>query len=614
MRNIPFDDLTVTGGFWAELQERVRRVTERAVYDRFAETGRIATMDCKPHPEFEKDLHVFWGSDVFKWMEGAAYLYEQQPDEELRGRVEAIIDAIEAGMREDGYYNSYFNVHEEKPRFADRGAHELYSLGHMIEAAVAWTRATGDERFLTLCRRNVDLVDRIFRIEGSAGFETPGHEEIELALVRLYDLTGEERYKALAAFFVDRRGANDKDALILKDLGHAYEQSDLPARDLREAKGHAVRAAYYYCALVDLAERLPDKALLTAAQRLFDDIYEHKMYITGGIGAVTQGEAFSAPYHLPNRDAYTETCAALSLVLFCSRLYAAVPDGRYGDAAERALFNGMISGLSLSGDRFFYENPLEIDPSLDGVPGLHHAPHERVRVFECSCCPPNLVRMTPSVAGLVYTEQDGTLFVHQYIPTAGKSGGVTVRMETDYPLSGRVRVTAGGVSRLALRRPAWCETLTADRPYTEKDGYLYFDSTEVAVEFAMTVRYMAANLCVKDDVDCVALMRGPIVYALEEQDQPAKLSRIRIDPTVTPHENGEVFGSLPVLVGEGIALPSVAGLYAPYAPVSGERVPLRFIPYYTFADRGEDAMRVWNMVKKTDRRVNDEDRSTGISG
>lgn len=598
MIKIPFYNLTVTDGFWAELQKRVRQVTERAVYDRFAETGRIATMDCKPHPEFEKDLHVFWGSDVFKWMEGAAYLYELHPDEELRSRVERIIDAVEDGIREDGYYNSYFNVHTEKPRFADRADHELYSLGHMIEAAVAWTHATGDERFLTLCRRNVDLVDEIFRRDGSAGFVTPGHEEIELALVRLYDLTGEERYLRLAAFFVDQRGNNTQDQPVFPALGNTYEQSDRPARQLTLAVGHAVRAVYYYCALVDLGERLADKELLDAAERVFTDIYTHKMYITGGIGSVITGEAFSEAYHLPNREAYAETCAALGLALFASRMYTQNPDGRYGDAAERALYNGMLSGLSLSGDRFFYENALTVDPTLNTVPGLHHAPAERVKVFDCSCCPPNLVRMIPSVAGLAYTVQEDTLFVHQYISTKGTNGDISVQMETNYPVDGTVQVTASGVRRLALRHPAWCTALSADQPYTEQNGYLYFETTSVTVRFDMIPHYIVADHRVADCTDCVALMRGPIVYALEQQDQPAALTSLRICPEVIPQENGECYGGLPVLFGEGVKLPSSDALYQPYAAASGAKIRLRFVPYYTFANRGADCMRVWNPLYK----------------
>ena len=227
MKKIPFYDLRVNGGLWAEKQELVKNVTAKAVYDRFYDTGRISTMDCEKHPEFENELHVFWGSDVFKWMEGAAYLYELNHDEKLRALVEQIIDSVEKGICEDGYYNSYFCVKDEK-RFSNRGQHELYSLGHMIEAAVAWSHATGDKRFMKLCRRNVDLVDRIFRIENSADFMTPGHQEIELALVRLYNATGEERYLKLAEFFVDKRGNNDKDSVA--DCGPLVDQSDIPAR------------------------------------------------------------------------------------------------------------------------------------------------------------------------------------------------------------------------------------------------------------------------------------------------------------------------------------------------------------------------------------------------
>lgn len=594
MKKIPFYDLKVNGGLWAEKQELVKNVTAKVVYDRFYDTGRISTMDCEKHPEFENELHVFWGSDVFKWMEGAAYLYELNHDEKLRALVEQIIDSVEKGMCEDGYYNSYFCVKDEK-RFSNRGQHELYSLGHMIEAAVAWSHATGDKRFMKLCRRNVDLVDRIFRIENSADFMTPGHQEIELALVRLYNATGEERYLKLAEFFVDKRGNNDKDSVA--DYGPLVDQSDIPARKLRNVTGHAVRAVYYYCAIADLAGIEKDDELLESAKALFDDIYNRKMYITGGIGAVINSETFSAAYHLPNREAYAETCAALGLALFASRMYSMIPDGRYGDAAERALYNGMLSGLSISGDRFFYENPLEINTSLAAVPNLHQVPLERVKVFFCSCCPPNLVRMIPSVAGLAYTVDNDTLFVHQYIPTSGKSGDITVNTETDYPLGGRVSVKADGVKRIALRKPAWCDSYSAAQPCNEENGYLYFESNTVNAEFDIRPKYIAASPAVKECADSVALMYGPIVYALEEQDQPVTIDKIRICPEVKPAVTKEFFGGLPILEGEGIALPQSDKLYSEYkAPCKYERIKLRFIPYYTFANRGEDNMRVWNPI------------------
>ncbi|MBQ2696913.1 MAG: glycoside hydrolase family 127 protein, partial [Clostridia bacterium] len=360
MYSVPFYDVTVTDGFWQEIQQLNIETTLWAVYDRFCETGRIGTMDCKVG---DIQPHCYWGSDVFKWLEGACYVLEQREDNKLSKAVEHIVDMVEEGCREDGYYNSYYNNPSvtEKP-FSDRIMHELYSLGHMIEAAIAHYHATGNDRLLSLAKRGADLVYRVFLEEDSAAFTTPGHEEIELALLRLYEHTGEEKYKELAGFFLKKRGNNKKDTPVMDD-DRTVDQSHLPVYEQEEAVGHAVRAVYLYSAMADYAKFCKDEKMQVAAEKLFTDIYERKMYITGGIGSFRYGERFMTPYQLPNETAYAETCAALGFALFCRRMYGQKLDGRYGDGAERALFNGMISGLSLSGDAFFYKNPLEINLS-----------------------------------------------------------------------------------------------------------------------------------------------------------------------------------------------------------------------------------------------------------
>ncbi len=593
MKKVPFYDLKVTDGFWAAQQKLVREKTVWAVYDRFEETGRIATMDGKSHG-FEP--HIFWGSDVVKWLEGVAYLLEEQDEPKLRELAEKIIDDIEAAQDADGYYNSYFCNPEAKwPRFSERDKHELYSLGHMIEAAVAWYHATGEDRLLQICCRNVELVDRVFRREKSAGFVTPGHQEIELALLRLYEVTGNPMHRDLAEFFIRERGIHPKDISPERyaNDGGIYLQGHLPVVEQTTAVGHAVRALYLYCGMADLAKELGDEKLQNAVETLFNDIYEKKMYITGGLGSQHQGERFTVAYHLPNRKAYAETCAALALALFGRRLYNQKPDGRYGDAVERALYNGMISGLSLDGESFFYVNPLEMDLSRMGIPGEKQAKTQRQRVFNCSCCPPNLVRLIPAIGEYVYGYDRDTLFVHQYIPTEGTVEGAAVKMETAYPLDGTVKITYEGDKKLALRKPAWCGKFTASAPCREEKGYLYFDTNEVAVTFEMEPIFYTASDAVHEDAGRVALMRGPIVYCLEGQDQPGDLFRCRVDPEGKVKVLKETFGGSPILVAEGVLLPVQKSLYAPYQKQKGEPVTLRYIPYYAFANRGEDDMQVW---------------------
>ncbi len=594
MKKVPFYDLSVTEGFWAERQKTVRDTTVWAVYDRFEETGRNITMDCKDHGV---KPHIFWGSDVVKWMEGAAYLLKQQPNDELWQKVDALIRAIVEGTGEDGYYNSYFNSpYAEWPRFSNRDKHELYSLGHMMEAAVA-LHDIGDDRLMEVCRRNALYVYRVFCEEESAAFVTPGHEEIELALYRMYETTGYKLYLDLATFFVDRRGKESKDGEhTVFTKKQDYCQAHLPVREQATAEGHSVRALYLYSGMADLAEELEDEGLRKAVRALFDDMYYKKMYITGGYGSNDQGERFTIPYHLPNREAYTETCAALAMVLFAARLYRTEPDGKYGDAAERAMYNGMISGLSLDGDAFFYTNPLEMDLSRKDIPQGYNPKTVRQKVFGCSCCPPNIVRIVPSIADFVYSYNEEYLFVHQYIATEGKVDGKAVKMSTLYPADGKVHIEYSG-KKLALRRPAWCTEIVCDAPYREEKGYLYFDTERVDIEFVMKPVFYTASTHVHEDAGRVALLRGPIVYCIETQDQQAEVFRCRIDPSAPVKVLSETFGGYPILEAAGAILPEQESLYAPYAPTALQPTTLRLIPYYAFANRGEDDMQVW-MLKK----------------
>ena len=593
MKKIPFYEMELTEGFWRDKQKLVSEKTIYAIYDRFAETGRIATMACK---DVGIMPHIFWGSDVFKWMESVAFLLEKEDRPDLREKVEMIFEAMEEGVTEDGYYNSYFNLTKE-PRFSDRDRHELYSLGHMIEAAIAWDHATGDHRFLRFAMRNTDLVDRIFRVEHSAVFDTPGHEEIELALMKLYRYTKESRYLELAKYLILTRGNSEKDrqefGKYLSRWDYGYGQSHKPVKEQREAIGHAVRCMYLYCGVADLYEETGDAELFTAAEAIFDNIVAKKMYITGSFGVSNNTESPSEDYDLPNYQAYAETCAALAFALFAGRMANLTGDAKYANAAERALYNGMLSGLSLDGVAFLYVNPLEIDRSKRNAMRLYLPKYERQRVFRCSCCPPNLSRMIPSVGDLIYGVAEERLYIHQYMANKTVLDGAPVEIVTDYPASGKVTVKAG-TRKLALRKPDWCKHFMASAPYTEEKGYLLFETGNVTVDFAMEPVFQKAHVGVRENLGKVALLRGPIVYCLEEQDQipGASVFAVTVDPKAPVTVGAETFGGLPRLTAKGFCEKSCDTLYADY---SEERTAcdLHYIPYYTFANRGEDDMTVW---------------------
>lgn len=305
--------------------------------------------------------HIFWESDVTKWIEGAAYFRQKERDAELEARIDALVEDMYHSQEKNGYLNEYFTVVEPEARFTRRTDHELYCAGHLIEGAIAYAEATGKTRLLEVAEKYVALIDRVFRVEHSAAFDTPGHEEIELALVRLYRYAGKKEYLTLASYFIETRGRSTRDTCY-EFADQKNMQSHLPVREQKTAEGHSVRALYLYSAMADIAMETKDQELLDACKTLFENITQKRMYITGGIGSTNRGESFTFDYDLPEYTAYSETCASIALAMFCRRMWMLDPDARYADCAERAIYNTVLSGVSLSGDRFFYENPLAADP------------------------------------------------------------------------------------------------------------------------------------------------------------------------------------------------------------------------------------------------------------
>lgn len=598
MKSVDFSNIKITGGFWKERQDLIRNVTVNAVYDRFYDTGRIDAFKFDKSSEIKP--HIFWDSDVAKWMEGVAYLLVEKREPQLEKIVEGLIDLIEKNQDECGYFNIFFTVVEPQNRFTNRDCHELYCAGHLMEASVAYYQATGKRRFLDLMCKYADYIEKRFKIDRDTAFVTPGHQEIELALVKMYEVTKEKRYLELSKFFVDERGKRKE--FRYDWCKESYHQSHIPVREQSEAVGHAVRATYLYCAMADLALRYGDKELKSACERIFDDIVNHKMYITGGIGSSRAGEAFTIPYDLPNLIAYTESCAAIGLVLFCHRMLLLTNDVKYSHTIERALYNGFLSSFSLDGKSFFYCNPLEALPSLHKrdeeltEKTINMPITQRVEVFECSCCPPNIVRFVPSIGNYLYTYDQNGIYVHQFMESTAQIDGVTIEQKTSYPQSGKISIKVTGKdTALYVRIPEFIDTYEGKT----ENGYAIFNvknGDTVELNFDMQPRLIEANPLVTFDSGRVAIMRGPVVYCLEGVDNGPNLRDIRID------KNGEFTEKIDTDLGV-LALESKAYRRKPtkalYAPMSNERIEItaKLIPYYAFANRGESEMTVWTLVE-----------------
>lgn len=606
MNNLSYNHVDITGGFWEERQRLVRETTVCSVYRRFCDTGRFDAFRLDWKEGMPNRPHFFWDSDVAKWIQGAAYLTAKKREPELERIIDEVVGCIRRGRMEDGYFNIYFELFEPQNRFTKRGFHELYCLGHLIEAGVAYYEATGKRELLSLCEDYADLVRRIFTVEQSAAFDSPGHEEVELALVKLYDCTGKREYLDLARFFIDKRGSQQK-----LPEGDNYNrgtniQDHLPVREQFTAEGHAVRACYLYCAMADLALRDGDKELEYASERLFDNITNAKMYITGSVGSTHVSEAFEEDYQLPNNTAYAETCACIGLALFAQRMQLLKPDSKYADTVERVIYNGFLSGLSLDGKSFFYENPQEIDLSereeargaLCESKNRYYPPTRRSEVFDCSCCPPNVVRFMASLGDFLYGSEGGTVCVYQYMTSRADFGGFTLEQTTDYPYDGKVRLKLnGGDAVLALRIPGWCTeySITINGKVYDADiseGFARVPAKDGdAVELNMTVepRFVYADPRVAADRGQRAVAYGPLVMCLEGVDNGGTLSGMSL-----------LDGGFSVSRDEKTSLPTV---FCPAVRVrnptlysskpTSERFEAKLIPYFALANREECDMKIW---------------------
>lgn len=604
MNNIEFADVKITGGYWKARQDINRSVTLKAVYDRFNETGRFEALKCDLRDGDTNIPHIFWDSDVAKWIEGASYILHSEKNDQAVEIIENAIDLIIKNSDENGYFNSHFLVAEKENRFRLRECHELYCAGHLIEAAVAYYELTGKDRFLNAVKKYADYIERAFKIDNTAAFITPGHPEIELALVRLYKATSEKRYIELAKYFIDKRGNCDEPGIYTDWANEYYSQDEIPVRERKTAEGHCVRALYLMCAAADIAYIYKDNDLKTACERFFDSIVNKRMYITGGVGSSNMGESFTIDYDLPNRTAYAETCAAISLAMFAERMLKFGADSRYSDIIERTMYNGIMSGISLDGKSFFYENPLEIDPDFNNINTSTKVKErfpitQRVEVFDCSCCPPNIMRFVASISGLIYGFDDNTVYINQYMNSEGDVNGIKISQKTDYPNNGKITVRCNSNKKqIAFRIPCWCKSFNINKKYLIKNGYAYVDldsEENIELELDMPVRIISANRRIHSDAGRIAVMRGPVVYCAEGIDNGADIKSIAL-PAESVFELAESEFLLPILKTEAYRPFESDSLY--YEAVDDyEKIPLTLIPYYAFANRGESEMQVWLLRK-----------------
>ena len=597
MKTVSFSQVELTGGYLFDKQELNRKTTIHAVYDRFLETGRFAAFDFNYKEGDAQKPHFFWDSDVAKWLESAAYILKKHPAPDLERVVDDTVKKIKAHQLPDGYFNIYHTIIEPELRWKDRTRHELYCAGHLMEAAVAYAEATGKSDFLTCMEKYADHIHKVFVEDKSADFRTPGHEEIELALVKMYRYTGKKKYLDLAAYFINTRGT-------AADGKHSsYAQAHLPVREQTVAVGHAVRALYLYTGMAYLAAETGEETLIAACRTLFEDVTTRQMYVTGATGSTHRGEAFTTAFDLPNDSAYAETCASIALMLFANAMLALENDAKYADAVERALYNGVLSGISQDGRSFFYENPLEINLAARFDPYFskpHYAITQRVECFECSCCPPNVTRLLATLGNYVYGVERDTLFVNQFISSTLDFEGISCTQKTNYPHNGCIKLQVSGAERVAVRIPAWCESFTLNKPYVMQNGYAVMENDgleEIILGLDVAPRLVWADPRVLCNVGKACVMRGPVLYCAEGVDNGAHLHSYLLSPNATFTECESTAFGLPVLtVGCQYRLPFAGGLYQNHPPVC-ENTTLTLIPYNAFANRGESDMLAWFHVQ-----------------
>lgn len=611
---------------WDSLNDRIPGVPPSHAIENF----RIAAGES----EGEFFGMVFQDSDLAKWLEAVSYVLAMEPDVKLEETADDVIGLIARAQQEDGYLNTYFTVAEPEKRWTNlRDWHELYCAGHMMEAAVAYYEATGKRKLLDVMCRFADYIAEVFGPEPDKMQGYPGHPEIELALVRLYHATGEGRYLNLSKYFIDQRGQKphwyEIEAKGREDaprrhphdyLGPAYSQAHLPIRQQTTAEGHSVRALYLFSGVTDVAAETNDKELLEVCRQLWDNVTNRRMYVTGGVGSDHFGERFTFDYDLPNDSAYTETCASIALVFWAHRMLHVDLDGKYTDVMERALYNGVLSGISLDGKSFFYVNPLEVWPEACSVRNdLRHVKTVRQGWFSCACCPPNVARLLASLPQYVYSYTSDTAYVHLYVASEVdlplREAKAKLIQETDYPWQDVVNITVqpeeASEFTLALRIPGWCQEASlavngqpVDLASVTTKGYAYVrrvwqPGDRLQLTLPMPILRVRANPEVRENAGRVALQRGPIVYCLEEVDNGANLFGIilPLETKLTAEWKPELLGGVMVIKGEALRVDECkwgGNLYSTASSLPAtQAIEITAVPYSTWCNRQPGEMIVW---------------------
>ncbi len=580
--------ITLKDRWLAPRQETNRNSTIPSSLERCRETGRIEAFRLQWRPGKPNRPHIFWDSDVAKVLEGMALSLRLFPDPAMATELDQLVELVLSSQQPDGYLNSYFTQVEPDKRWQNLFVnHELYCAGHLIEAAVAHYRVTGKTNFLDGMRRYADCIATVFGRGENQRRGCPGHEELELALVKLADATGEKKYLELAQYFIDERGTSPSSFLAERPdvTGNELKgcQAHLPVREQREADGHAVRALYLYCGMADVAARTGDGELLAACERLFDNVVERRMYVTGGVGSTAHGEAFTVDYHLPNDSAYAESCAAIALLLFADRMLKLTGDAKYREIVERVLFNSLLAGISLSGDRFFYANLPEVAANTFT---FGHINKERQPWFGCSCCPTNYCRILPQLGEFCYRRTAEKLIINVPVAMVIEERDFELEIHSDYPVGGKVEVEVRRAKNLKLE--------IGGGSYTVNGG------DRLKLEMALPVRLLYSHPKVTTNAGRAAVMRGPLVYVLESVDNP----EIELATAVMAGKLSEVpaeIGGVPFmgLEGAGRAVPRTAAGGPLYREERPEEVAcrLRFIPVALWQNRGPAELETWVGVK-----------------
>ncbi len=642
--------VNITSGFWSRYRELVRKEMipfqwnvlndqagikiekERLNDEGIPSEKSHAIENFKIAAGRAKGTHYGWtfqDSDVYKWLEAVAYSLREKMDPELEKKALETIDLIADAQEPDGYLDTFYSILGIEHRYKSLGgSHELYCMGHFIEAAVAYYTATGNEKVLTVAKKCADNIDDNFGPEDGKIHGYDGHEEIEIGLLRLYHVTKEDRYLKLAKFFLMERGKHpnffrDQAAVYegpnalngIEKGPHTYFQNHAPVLEQDTAEGHAVRVIYLCTALADLAATTGDKEIYEACKRLWNNITKKRMFITGGIGSTVSGEAFTLDYDLPNDTMYCETCAAIGLIFFARQMLRIEPKAEYAEVMERSLYNCTIAGMALDGKHFFYVNPLEVNPAKSlKDPGKSHVKPVRPAWLGCACCPPNLARMITSLDDYVYTISKDTVLVNQFIDSNASielsDGTIDIVQKTSFPWDENVGISLSNKSnvtfKVGIRIPRWADDvkLTVAGKAVEiacQDGYHYIevptgDNCEVELSFKMGIRRYYASSHISEDIGRVAVGRGPFIYCLEGVDNGEELGTLVLpkNADLKYSYNDSLLGGVGVIEAEGkrVCVEETDGLYTVNKPTVSD-AKLKFIPYFAWANRGENEMTVW---------------------